>query len=377
MENNNSVCFIAQIKSIENIDGADKIQKATVEGWTSIVQKNIYKEGNLVLCITTDAVIPDELAVKWGVKNYLKSGNRVKTIKLRNTYSECIIIPITDDIPNYRHNLRSLTEGKDLMNDLNIFKYEPPEIIIRDNKGKTHKYHQNPNFSIYSKFPNLKNTPDLFEENELVIVTRKLHGTNARYGIVKKSKITLLDRIKKFFGNKWAYHEYIYGSHKVEKGSDSQGFYSTDIWKEVADRLDIKNTLWKFVKKEYIDFIPDSIILYGEILGPGVQGDKYSYNLIHKHFYGFDIEINKWYLNYNDMYNMFIELGLEPVYSFGEIHYNKDIIFNNFVKDKFISFTQVPHEGVVIRTPDRAKIAKIINPDYLIYADKNNVPDSH
>ena len=31
-------------KSIENIDGADKISKATVEGWTSIVQKNIYKD---------------------------------------------------------------------------------------------------------------------------------------------------------------------------------------------------------------------------------------------------------------------------------------------------------------------------------------------
>lgn len=376
MENNNSVCFVAKIKSIENIDGADKISKATVEGWTSIVQKDIYKEGDLVLCITTDAVIPEELAIKWGVKNYLKSGNRVKTIKLKNTYSECIIIPLSNIRPHLYDGL--CNPGMDMTEHLKIFKYEPPiNTHVGLGTGPKKKYHQNPNFSVYSKFPNLKNTPNLFNEDEIVIVTRKLHGTNARYGIVKKSKITLLDRIKKFFGNKWAYHEYIYGSRQVEKGSDSQGFYSTNVWKEVADRLNIKDTLWKFVKREYTDFIPDGIILYGEIVGPGVQGDKYSYGLTHKHFYGFDIQVGNGYLNYYDMYDMFIELNLEPVYSFGKVLYNKDTIFNDFVKDKFIPFTQIPHEGVVIRTVDRAKIAKMINPDYLIYADKNNVPDSH
>jgi hypothetical protein len=39
----------------------------------------------------------------------------------------------------------------------------------------------------------------------------------------------------------------------------------------------------------------------------------------------------------------------------------------------------VPHEGIVIKhiSGERNKVAKVINPDYLIYGEKNNVGDSH
>jgi hypothetical protein len=44
-----------------------------------------------------------------------------------------------------------------------------------------------------------------------------------------------------------------------------------------------------------------------------------------------------------------------------------------------IEGTKVPHEGVVIKSVDgdRQKVAKVINPDYLIYGEKHNVGDSH
>jgi hypothetical protein len=49
-------------------------------------------------------------------------------------------------------------------------------------------------------------------------------------------------------------------------------------------------------------------------------------------------------------------------------------VFNNFIKD-----TKVPHEGIVIKhyTGNRNKVAKVINPDYLIYGEKHDVGDSH
>jgi hypothetical protein len=39
----------------------------------------------------------------------------------------------------------------------------------------------------------------------------------------------------------------------------------------------------------------------------------------------------------------------------------------------------VPEEGIVIKhkTGVREKVAKVINPDYLIFAEKHNVEDSH
>jgi hypothetical protein len=50
-----------------------------------------------------------------------------------------------------------------------------------------------------------------------------------------------------------------------------------------------------------------------------------------------------------------------------------------FVFGNFIEGTKVPHEGIVVKclSGDRHKVAKVINPDYLIYGEKNNVGDSH
>jgi hypothetical protein len=52
---------------------------------------------------------------------------------------------------------------------------------------------------------------------------------------------------------------------------------------------------------------------------------------------------------------------------------------DKFVFENFIYGTKVPHEGIVVKsvTGERSKVAKVINPDYLIYGEKNNVGDSH
>jgi len=375
MENNDSVCFIAKINKISSIENADKIELATLNGWTSIVQKNIHKEGDLVLCITTDAVISQDLCDKWGIISYLRKGNRVRTVKLKGVYSECILIPLFDlpFISTIRYK-----EGEDLMEKLKIFKYEPPVIVTQDSKGRKHKYHQNPNFHIYYKFPNQKNVPNMFNEDDDVVITRKIHGTNARYGIVKKSKLTILDRIKKFFGNKWIEYEYIYGSHNVEKGSDSQGFYSTDVWKEIADKYDIKNKLW-FLVKNCPEF-KGGITIYGEIYGEGIQGEKYSYGLKTKELKIFDIELNSLYVDHfsfcalNHGYLNSLPM-VEELY-IGK--WNKEIQ-NAFVNNQFIEGTKIPHEGIICKhiSGNRQKISKVINPDYLIFGEKHLVPDSH
>ena len=52
---------------------------------------------------------------------------------------------------------------------------------------------------------------------------------------------------------------------------------------------------------------------------------------------------------------------------------------DSFVFNNFIPGTKMPEEGIVIKylTGERQKVAKVINPDYLIYAEKHNVEDSH
>ena len=379
MENNNSVCFAEEILKIEQIAGADNILLATCKGWTSVIKKDQFKIGDYVVCITTDAVVPLAVATTFDITNYLRHRKSeglycVRTIKLKGVYSECLLLPTT-----YLNKPSKVKPGDNLSEELGIYKYEPPERIITDSKGVKHKYHQNPNFHKYTKFPNLKNVPDIFEENEQVIVSEKIHGTNARYGIVRKAKITLWDKIKKFFGNEWVEYEYVYGSHNVEKGSDSQGFYSTDIWKEIADKYNIKRLLWNYVKTQQVPkSIGNGFIIYGEIYGPGVQGEAYSYGLKEKDIKVFDIKFNDIYLTYDQVKYLLLDDLYIPMVEYHYDNWNNDTIFLNHVKDRFINNTKVPHEGVVVRTNEiDPRIAKIINPDYHIYAEKHNVPDSH
>ena len=380
MENQNSVCFIATIKEVRAIPNADNIELVIAGGWNAITKKGEFKEGDLTVIATTDAVIPESLSEEMGVTSYLRKGNRVRTVKLRGVYSECLIIPMKHLSGKVTMGDWDLGVGGDCMGFLGITKYEPPVKQIQLASGRKIKWRDNQNFHIYYKFPNLKNVDGMFTEEDLVEITRKVHGTNARYGIVKKSKLSFWDKVKKFFrlADEWIDYEYIYGSHNCEKGSDSQGFYSTDVWRTIAEKYHIKNKLWNYAFRNGIETIGSGVVLYGEIYGAGIQ-KNYDYGLKDIEFAGFDVTENGEYLptslaQHEIKYGM--QLDHVEVLYFGP--WNQEIqdmfVFNNFIEG-----TKVPHEGIVIKeiSGDRKKVAKVINSDYLIYGEKHDIGDSH
>jgi RNA ligase (TIGR02306 family) len=379
MENQNSVCFIAKINEVKAIEGADNIELVVAGGWNAITKKGEFKAGDETIIATTDAVIPESLSEEMGVTNYLRKGNRVRTVKLRGVYSECLIIPMKHLSGKVTMGDWDLGVGGDCMEFLGITKYEPPVKQIQLANGRKIKWRDNQNFHIYYKFPNLKNVDGMFTEEDLVEITRKVHGTNARYGIVKKSKLSFWDKVKKFFrlADEWVDYEYIYGSHNCEKGSDSQGFYSTDVWRTVAEKYNIKEKLWDYIKNRNVK-IGEGIILYGEIYGAGIQ-KNYDYGLTDIEFAGFDVKLRGEYLSTYDAWNLVkdhLKLPYVEILHYGD--WTQEIQ-DKFTFNNFIEGTKVPHEGIVIKyfTGDRKKVAKVINPDYLIYGEKNDVGDSH
>ena len=381
MENQNSVCFVARINEIKPIEGADNIELGVIGGWNCIIKKGDYKVDDLVVVATTDAVIPQELSDAMNVTNYLRKGGRVRTVKLRGVYSECLIISL-DSLPQMKKQYAKgigyyWDEGEDLMEVLGIFKYEPPAVQVQLASGRKIKYHQNPNFGVYYKFPNIKNVKGMFDEFDEVEVSRKIHGTNARYGIVKKRKLSIWDKVKRFFGDEWVDYEYVYGSHNVEKGSDTQGFYDTDVWKTIAEKYNIREKLWDLFKGlQDVYEIGEGIVIYGEIYGPGIQ-KNYDYGLKEIEYAGFDMTIDGKYspCSTSFMYHNMLGLPYVPVLA---VDTWSQELQERYMFDK-IEGTKVPHEGVVIKVVDgnRHKVAKIINPEYLIYGEKNNVGDSH
>lgn len=374
MENNNSCCFVAKINEVKAIEGADNIELVIAGGWNAITKKGEFKEGDLTIIATTDAVIPEVLSEKMGVANYLRKGTRVRTVKLRGVYSECLIIP------NTYIKSSSFKEGFDLMKELGIFKFEPPIKQIQLSSGRKIKYKDNQNFHIYYKFPNLKNVRGMFTEEDEVQITRKIHGTNARYGIVRKSKLTFFNKVKKFLrlADEWIDYEYVYGSHNCEKGSDTQGFYSEDVWRKIADQYKIKEKLLNLAKKIGVEEVGDGIILYGEIYGAGIQSN-YDYGLDEINLKCFDIKYDGEYLG-TAQAEIVIKnfLNLPHVEILYEGNWSQDIQ-NRYVEKNYIKGTKVPEEGIVIKhiSGERNKVAKVINPEYLIYGEKNDVGDSH
>lgn len=227
MQNNNSVCFVAKINEIKEIPGADNIELGIIGGWNCIIKKGSHQIDELVVCATTDAVIPQDLSDSLNVTNYLRKGGRVRTVKLKGVYSECLIIPFSYANISSKSKLE---EGSDVMDILGVFKYEPPAKQVQLASGKKIRYSENPNFHIYYKFPNIKNVPNIFNENDIVNITRKIHGTSARYGILKKPKLTYYDKIKLFLNSKfglggdewkWCEYEFYIGSHNVLKDIQS------------------------------------------------------------------------------------------------------------------------------------------------------------
>jgi len=377
MENQNSVAYVGKIGLVSEIPNADNIELVTVGGWNAITKKGEYQVGDKVVVATTDAVIPQDLSDLMGVTNYLRKGQRVRTVKLRGVYSECLLIPFKYLAPKSLEN--NVNEGDDMMTILGVTKFEPPVKTVQLSVGgRKIKYHQNPNFKVYYKFPNQKNVPDMFNEEDEVVITRKLHGTNARYAIVIKKKLSLWDRVKMLFGNQWAAFEYVLGSHNVEKGSDSQGFYDTNVWEEVAEKYNIRQKLWDHVKDTYEpNDLTEGVVIYGEIYGAGIQ-KNYDYGLTDIKFAGFDVQVDGVYQPYINETVHFDCLQLPQVELLYQGNWSKEEQ-DKFVFDNFIEGTKVPHEGIVVKSVsgNRGKVSKVINPDYLIYGEKNNVGDSH
>jgi len=154
-------------------------------------------------------------------------------------------------------------------------------------------------------------------------------------------------------------------------------FYSTDVWSTIAEKYDIKEKLWQEAKRQGSE-LGEGLILYGEIHGAGIQ-KNYTYGLEDIQFAAFDIKIDGEYCA-TEVAQVITEdlLQLPHVEVLYEGKWDQDIqdeyTFNNFIEG-----TKVPHEGIVIKhiSGERQKVAKVINPDYLIYGEKNDVGDSH
>lgn len=350
---------------------AERLDVAIIYGFHVVIQKNKYKVGDRVVFIPPDSVITNE-----HLENHLfppgskvvLNNHKVRHIRIRGYQSYGMIIH-----PDTLKEIGIYTDHYALEDDLSgllgVQKYEPPVPDFQTPKSKKERKQRSnhPQFHCYNGVNNIKWLPNLFQDGEEVIVQEKLHGSNWRGGWLKNTPDTLWKKILKFFG-KLPEYEFFYGSNNVQisGNEDYKGFYGGDVYGAVAKKL---NAHARIRKNE---------IVYGELIGPGIQ-KNYTYGHKEHHLVIFDVKVfdddGNWkWLNPIQTACYAAARGFDFVPILYSGPYNKDHV-ESLVGGPSVYCKDEPiREGIVIksvfeyndnRCESNKKCVKWINPEYL------------
>ncbi len=359
-------CEVLRLGTVKPHPTADRLEIAEVLGTQCIVPKGVFRTGMGVVWIPPGMLINAEAAEHLGVTEYLKSAKypgdlvatncRVSACRLRGEVSYGIVT----------HAKFDMCTGDNIDCLYGAVKYEPPATWGPNGPNKVRGFNGDaapdyPEFHRYTDIENFYKYPDAFVEGTTVRITEKLHGTNCRLGLI----------------NHCGEFSFMAGSHKVNwKQETAAG--KTPLW-------------WEYMTQDVMDLLSEladeknSVILFGEIYGPGVQDLDYGQS--EKSFRAFDISVNGQYLSYNKFRTVCAFYNIPTVPLLYEGPYSRAILERythgptvvadaGVVKSKFKG-----REGVVVTAleetfSDRMRgrlILKSVSADYL---DRKNPQDN-
>lgn len=219
MKSNHQV-NVVRITELEKHPNADTLSIVRIGGYQVVVKTENYKVGDLAIYIQPDSVVPQSAPFEflWADKEFLdgvvpEKYRRITVRRFRKKWSEGLILPIKDFYgfnPEWRAEFSQ--EGDEVSEIIGITHYEPPEPIENIHGQRKQQYKWPPkSFKgwVYyllhligidlngpvggsnEKGPknpppvydveSLKNFKNAFEDGEQVLVTEKIHGSNARY----------------------------------------------------------------------------------------------------------------------------------------------------------------------------------------------------
>jgi RNA ligase (TIGR02306 family) len=349
---------IRRISNLEPIEGADKIEVATVDGWRVVVAKDVnYKVNDMVVYCEVDSFLPIRPEFEFLRKSSYKKmkdgseGFRLKTIKLRGQISQGLILPLREvSLPNKD----LLKEGMDVTKELGIIKYEPP--IPAELAGKVKGFF--PSFIRKTDEERIQNLSKEYENWKIqsghqFYVTEKLDGSSATFyykdgvfGVCSRN-LELADP-----------GEFVPGMIMCEDGIERPK-KENSFWK-VARELDLENKM-----KEY----GRNISIQGELIGEGIQGNPYGIKgQTVKFFNVFDIDNQVYYGLPLFLSTIQYTLKLETVPILDTRFTLPDTVNELLVyaDAKSVLNPNFDREGIVVRSYDRSISFKVISNKYLL-----------
>lgn len=331
---------LTKIIAINEHPEADRLELATVYGFQVVVKKDSYKVGDIVLYVPIDSIIPQD------IEDFLFPADakiklhrhRVKQIRIRKLASQGMLISPADMLALKNVNCSELEY--DYKDTLGISKYEPPTRGSAFGAPKDKKVNslENSQFDKFGGLNNIKWFPTMFQPDEEVVLQEKIHGTNARAGLLKYEANTLWKKLLVFFKQAPEY-VFCYGSNNVQlqDKSNYKGFYGNNIYGEV------------FAKEKVEDKLKPGEIIYGEIYGEGVQSN-YSYGTKEKKFVLFDVKVNGFWLRPDEVIAFAKERGFDMVPELYRGPFTSlDLVKSYTLGPSVLAPSQKIREGVVVK----------------------------
>lgn len=333
---------IQKIESVAPIPGADAIEVATVLGWHIVVKKGEYESGDIVIYVEIDSILPerpefDFLKKCCRVDKHGYKGYRIKTAKLRGQISQGIVFPLSL-LPRGG----TVAVGQDVTDLLDIVKYDPP---IPAQLSGTIKGNF-PSFIPKTDEMRIQAVPGVLSRHQgtQFYVTEKLDGTSATYY--------------------WNDGEFGVCSRNLElKPSDQNTYWQIDA------RYDIRQSL---------EDAGGNYAIQGEIIGPGIQKNKYGLNIPElKIFSVYDITGGR-YLGIHQMKHLLGEMGFNesfqvPCLGTIELNHSVDELVSLSEGQSRLNGSRVQREGIVLRPiieetdVELGRLSfKVINPKFLL-----------
>ena len=328
---------VVRLSEISRHPNADTLSITQIDGYPVIFKTGQFATGGLAVYVPVDALVPtDRPEFVFLAKNGEGPGrHRVRAMRLRGVFSMGLLVPVP---------YAECEVDDDLADYLRVTKYMPPsELRLTSQMPRgAARAMRDPGFMPVYGLDAIRKTGTHALTDERVVITEKIHGTNARFCYRG--------------GRLWV------GSHKVMRGRTPHRLLLalTQAKLKLFDVLGIKhrahilNTAgdvwWECVKQYDLErklaTVPGYVV-YGEIYGQGVQDLTYD-SPIGRKFRVFDVLDTKTgrYLDHEALVGFAHSLGLATV----------PVLYCGTFAEGLLSLaegksTLAPHvrEGIVIR----------------------------
>lgn len=368
---------VRTLSSVREHTNAHSLELGKVKGleFQFVIEKGVYKEGDLVVYFPIDSVLPSGLITHLGIENFLagKDKNRIKTVKLRKEISQGFVCPWKDLTYWIRHTVK---ENDDVTKDLGVTKYEPP--VVMSNDGRLEPLPDGvPIYDIEGADRYNEVIQTLLESGARVYITEKIEGTNFSVTVS---------------ATRSAFKE----DHQVFVNSRNKTIIELDLplpklglWTRVKNYLSRapkripkkkSNPYWQAARKQNIISLAKILLvalkvtqvtIRGEMTGPSIQNNIY--DLKEHKIYIFDILVDGHYVDGETFKSLTIGYDVVPVLAW-------NVKLEDWLNGKTMQeisngksvLAKIKREGIVVKpmVEDRhPKIGRLIikqrSPEYL------------